>query len=70
MLNINFITEKRRTVRRTRMLSKVHLVLSVVSALYIVVYAEVQRRAKDSKELGAALAALSLILMQMVRAMT
>ncbi len=56
--NVDFISEKWRTVRRTRQLSRIHLVLSVLPITYVAVYAEAQRQAGDSKELGAALAAL------------
>ncbi len=56
--NIDFISEKWRTIRRTRKLVLCHLILSMLPVFYVAVYAEAQRRSNDSKELGAALVAL------------
>ena len=67
MHNIDFISEKWRTVRRTRKLAYAHLVSSVVPCLYVAVYAEAQRQKNDSKELGAAMAALLFNLIQLLR---
>ena len=67
MHNIDFISEKWRTVRRTRTLSYAHVFSSVVPCLYVAVYAEAQRQKKDSKELGAAMAALMFNLIQLLR---
>ncbi len=67
MNNIDFISEKWRTVRRTRRLSYIHLASFLVPILYVATYAEAQRRADDSKELGAALAALMFNLIQLMR---
>ena len=65
--NIDFISEKGRTVRRTRTLAYAHIVSSVVPCLYMAVYAEAQRQNKDSKELGSAMAALMFNLIQLLR---
>ena len=67
MNNIDFITDKWRTIRRTRTLAFIHILSSVVPVLYVAVYAEAQRRDKDSKELGAAMAALMFNLIQLLR---
>ena len=67
MSNIDFISEKWRTIRRTRKLAYVHMLSSVVPLIYVAVYAEAQRQAKDEKELGAALAALMFNLIQFFR---
>ena len=58
MQNIGFISEKWRTVRKTRAFPYVHMILSVVPCLYFAVYAEAQRQNKDSKEQSAVMAAL------------
>ena len=52
MHNTDFISEKWRTVRRTRTLAHAHIISSVVPYLYVALYAEAQRQNKDSKELG------------------
>ena len=67
MHNIDFISEKWRTVRRTRTLAYVHMISSVVPCFYVAVYAEAQRQNKDSKELGAAIAALMFNVIQLLR---
>ncbi len=67
MSNVDFISEKWRTVRRTRRLAWIHVVSSIFPVLYVATYAEAQRRANDSKELGAALAALMFNLFQLLR---
>ncbi len=68
MSNIDFITEKWRTCRRTRNLANVHLFLSIVPMIYIAVYAEAQHRDQNNKELGAALVAILLNLFHLPRA--
>ncbi len=67
MSSIDFITSKWRTVRRTRRLAYIHLASSVFPIIYVATYAEAQRRAEDTKELGAALAALMFNLIQLLR---
>ena len=67
MNNIDFISEKWRTVRRTRTLAYAHMISSVVPCLYVAVYAEAQRQNKDSKELCAAMAVLIFNLIQLLR---
>lgn len=67
MSNIDFITEKWRTIRYTRKLANIHMLSSVVPLIYVAVYAEAQREAKDDKELGAAMAALLFNLIQFLR---
>ncbi len=56
--NIDFISEKWRTVKRTRQLARLHLLFAILPVFYVAAYAEAQRRAEDNKELGAALVAL------------
>ena len=58
MHNIDFISDKWRTVKRTRRHAYRHLFSSVVPCIYVAVYAEAQRQNNDSQELGAAIAAL------------
>ena len=58
MHNIDFISDKWRTVGRTRSHAYLHLFSSVVPCIYVAVYAEAQRQNDDSQELGAAIAAL------------
>ncbi len=65
--NIDFISEKWRTCRRTRKLAHYHLASSILPIIYVAVYAEAQRRDGDSKELGAALAALMFNVFQLMR---
>ena len=67
MHNIDFISEKWRTCRRTRRLAHIHLASSIFPIIYVAVYAEAQRRDGDNKELGAALAALMFNVFQMMR---
>ncbi len=67
MYNIDFISEKWRTCRRTRTLAYIHLAASIFPILYVAVYAEAQRRDEDNKELGAALAALLFNVFQLMR---
>ncbi len=67
MHNIDFITEKWRTCRRTRKLAHIHLASSILPIVYVAVYTEAQRRDKDNKELGAALAALMFNVFQLMR---
>ncbi len=67
MNNIDFISEKWRTVGRTRRLAYIHLASFAFPILYVATYAEAQRRAGDSKELGAALAALMFNTIQLAR---
>ena len=49
MHNIDFISEKWRTIGRTRTVSSAHVLPSVVPCLYVAVYAEAQRQKKNSK---------------------
>ncbi len=67
MGNIDFISAKWRTVRRTRRLAYTHLVLTIFPIMYVAAYAEAQRRVNDTKECGAALAALMFNLIQLMR---
>ena len=67
MHNIDFISEKWRTIRQTREHAYVHIISSVVSCFCVAVYAEAQRQNKDSKELGAAMAALMFNVIQLLR---
>ena len=67
MYNIDFITEKWRTVGETRTFAYAHMISSVVPCLYVAVYAEAQRQNNDSQELGAALAALMFNLIHLLR---
>ena len=67
MSNIDFISEKWRTIRRTRRLASIHKISSIEPLIYVAVYAEAQRQAEDEKELGAALAALMFNLFQVLR---
>ncbi len=67
MSNIDFISEKWRPCRRTRRLGYTHLALSVFPIIYVALYAEAQRRDEDNKELGAALAALTFNVFQLMR---
>ncbi len=67
MSNIDFISGKWRTVRRTRQYGLLHRVLSMLPVIYITIYAVAQARAEDAKELGAALAALMFNLYQLLR---
>ncbi len=69
MHNIDFISEKWRTCRRTRRLAHIHIASSIFPILYVAVYAEAQRRDQDNKELGAALAALMFNVFQLMRTM-
>ncbi len=67
MHNIDFISEKWRTCRRTRKLAHIHIASSILPIIYVAVYAEAQRRDEDNKELGAALAALMFNVFQLMR---
>ncbi len=67
MNNIDVISEKWRTCRRTRNLAHIHIASSIIPILYVAAYAEAQRRDGDNKELGAALAALAFNLFQLLR---
>ena len=67
MSNIDFISEKWRSIRRTRRLAYIHTISSIVPLIYVAVYAEAQRQAQDEKELGAALAALMFNMFQLLR---
>ncbi len=67
MSNIDFISEKWRTCRRTRNLARIHIASSVFPIIDVAVYAEAQRRDGDDKELGAALAALMFNVFQLMR---
>ncbi len=46
MHNIDFISEKWRTCRRTRALARIHLASSIFPIIYVAVYAEAQHRAE------------------------
>ncbi len=67
MNNVDFISEKWRTCRRTRQLARIHLASNILPIIYVAVYAEAQRRDEDYKELGAALAALMFNIFQLLR---
>lgn len=67
MNSIDFISEKWRTIGRTRKLAYIHMASSLVPLVYVAVYAEAQRQAKDDKELGAAMAALLFNVVQFLR---
>ncbi len=67
MNNVDFISEKWRTCRRTRKLAHIHAASSIFPIMYVAVYAEAQRRVDDNKELGAALAALMFNVFQLMR---
>ena len=67
MNNIDYISEKWRTCRRTRKLAHIHVASSILPIIYVAVYAEAQRRDGDSKELGAALSALMFNVFQLMR---
>ncbi len=67
MNNIDFISEKWRTCRRTRTLARIHLASSIFPIIYVAVYAEAQRRAGENTEFGAALAALMFNVFQLLR---
>ncbi len=69
MNNVDFISEKWRTCRRTRNLAHTHVASSIFPIIYVAVYAEAQRRDGDDKELGAALAALMFNVFQLLRTM-
>ena len=64
MHNIDFISEKWRTVGRTRTLAYVHAIPSVVPCFHVSVYAETQRQNKYSEELGETTAALMFNMIQ------
>ncbi len=51
MHNIDSISEKWRTCRRTRKLAHIHLVSSIFPSIYAAVYAEAQRRDENNMEL-------------------
>ncbi len=51
---LDYISEKWRTVRRTRNLARTHVVLTVFPMMYVATYAESQRRDGDYKEMAAA----------------
>ncbi len=65
--NIDFISEKWRTCRRTRNLARIQLVSYILPVIYVAVYAEAQRRKEDNKEFAAALTALMFNIYQMMR---
>ncbi len=67
MNNVDFISEKWRSCRRTRKLAHIHVASSVFPIIYVALYAEAQRRNGDDKELGAALAALLFNVFQLTR---
>ena len=67
MNNVDFISEKWRTCRRTRKLAHIHFASSILPIIYVAVYAEAQRRDEDYKEFGAALAALMFNVFQLMR---
>ncbi len=67
MSNIDFISEKWPTCRRTRNLARTYVVSSIFPIIYVAVYAEAQRRDGDDKELGAALAGLLFNAFQLMR---
>ncbi len=67
MNNVDFISEKWRTCRRTRDLAHIHVESSIFPIIYVAVYAEAQRRDGDDKELGVALAALMFNVFQLMR---
>ncbi len=67
MNNIDFVSEKWRTCRRTRKLAHIHVASSIFPIIYVAVYAEAQRRDGDNKEFGAALAAVTFNLFQLLR---
>ena len=66
--NMCKITEKWRTCRRARALTKVQMTAAIITIVYVGVYAEAQRREGNVKEFGAALAALVFIVTQLIRA--
>ncbi len=65
MRNLDFVSEKWRTCRRTRQLAHIHFTLSTLPIIYVAVYAEAQRRADDNKEFAAALEALMFNIFQL-----
>lgn len=67
MNNIDFISEEWRTVRRTYRNARIYLASSITLCLYAAVIAEAQRRTNDNKELEAALVALMLDFVQLMR---
>ncbi len=67
MNNIDFISEKWRTCRRTRDLALKHLASYILPIIYVAVYAEAQRRKEDNKEFAAALTALMFNVYQLMR---
>ncbi len=67
MNDIDFISEKWRTCRRTRKLAHIYIASSIIPIIYVAVYAEAQRRDEDNKELAAALAALMFNVFQLMR---
>ncbi len=67
MNNIDFISEKWRTCRRTRNLARIHFASYITTIIYVAVYAEAQRRDEDYKEFGAAVAALMFNVFQVLR---
>ena len=67
MRKVDFITEKWRTVRWIPTLAYTHILSSIIPCSYVAVCAEAQRQNKDSKELGAAMAALIFNVIQLLR---
>ena len=65
--SIDFLSEKWRTVRRTRKLVRMHIVGSILPVFYVAVYADAQRRNGDFKEYGSALVALFFNLWHFIR---
>ena len=64
---IDFISEKCRTVRQTRKLAHTNMLLSMFPCFSVEVYTEAQRQNNNSKELGAATAALMFNVVQLLR---
>lgn len=69
LYNIDFISEKWRTVNRTRLLGWVNLVCAFVPMPLIIFYAHVQQTSQDYKEMMAAVIAILMSLYHAVRAL-
>lgn len=67
MQNVDFISEKWRTVRYTRHLGYVHLAFSIVPLPYIVFYAHLQQISSDYKEMMAAVVVILMALYHICR---
>jgi len=67
LYNIDFISEKWRTVHRTRFLGWVHMTFAIAPMPFIIYYAHLQQSSEDYKEMMAAVIAILMSLYHVLR---